>query len=53
MPTVFGTPGPDTFKPAPDFETMITYVGRGGNDTYTLVTRTFFLVVNGQNSWSA
>jgi Ca2+-binding RTX toxin-like protein len=49
MPTVLGTPGPDTFRPAPNFQTNITYVGLGGNDTYTLVTRTFFLVVEGQN----
>ena len=49
MPTVFGTPGPDVFRPAPDFEAEITYVGRGGNDTYYLVTRTYFLVIDDQN----
>src|SRR5262245_15120961 len=46
--TVRGTPGPDVFRPAPDFEAEILYVGLGGNDTYYLVTRTYFLVINGQ-----
>ncbi len=47
--SVLGTPGPDLFRPAPNFQENITYIGLGGNDTYYLVTRTYFLVVAGQN----